>query len=68
MVRSWTGVLSPELGRVAFGWAILIILGALGLLAVLSPGTPEFAVTVLTLLIGLVFLGLVVALVRLVGR
>jgi hypothetical protein len=35
---------------------------------VLSPGTPEFAVTVLSLLVGLIFLGLVVALVKLAGR
>jgi hypothetical protein len=61
-------MLSPEAGRAAFGWAILIVLVAGGLLGVLSPGTPEFAVTVLTLLIGLIFLGMVVALVRLAGR
>ena len=61
-------MLSPEAGRAALGWALLIVLGAIGLLAVLSPGTPEFAVTLLTLLIGLIFLGMVVALVRLAGR
>jgi hypothetical protein len=46
----------------------LIVLGAVGLLAVLGPGTPEFAVTLLTLLIGLIFLGMVGALVRFAGR
>jgi hypothetical protein len=61
-------VLSPELGRVAFGWAILLVLGALGLLAVLAPGTPEFAITIVTLLIGMIFLGLVVALIKLGTR
>jgi hypothetical protein len=61
-------MLSPEGGRAAFGWAMLIVLSAVGLLAVLSPGTPEFAVTVLTLLIGLIFLAMVVALVRFTGR
>ena len=61
-------MLGPELGRAAFGWAIFIVVAALGLLLVLSPGTPEFAVTLLSLLIGLIFLGLVVALVRLAGR
>jgi hypothetical protein len=61
-------MLSPEAGRAAFGWAILIVLMAGGLLVVLSPGTPEFAVTALTLLVGLIFLGVVLALVRLVGR
>jgi hypothetical protein len=44
------------------------VVGALGLLAVLSPGTPEFAITVVTLLIGVIFLGIVVALIRLTAR
>jgi hypothetical protein len=61
-------MLSPEVGRAAFTWAILIVLGAVGLLAVLSPGTPEFAITLVTLLMGLVFLGIVVALIRLMAR
>jgi hypothetical protein len=61
-------MLSPDVGRAAFTWAILIVVGALGLLAVLSPGTPEFAITVVTLLIGVIFLGIVVALIRLTAR
>lgn len=61
-------MLSPELGRVAFRWAIFIILLAAGLLVTLSPGTPEFAVTVFTLLIGLLFVGLIAFCVRVVGR
>ena len=61
-------MLSPEMGRAAFGWAILIVLAAAVLLAVLTPGTPEFAVTLLTLLIGLAFLGIVVAYLRWLGR
>jgi hypothetical protein len=44
------------------------VLGAVGLLAVLSPGTPEFAITLVTLLMGLLFLGIVVALIRLMAR
>ena len=61
-------MLSPEIGRHAFGWAIFIVLVAGGLLATLSPGTPEFAITLLTLLIGLLFVGLLVACLRLLGR
>ncbi len=61
-------MLSPEVGRAAFTWAILLVIGAVGLLAVLRPGTPEFAITVVTLLIGLIFLGLVIALIRLGAR
>jgi hypothetical protein len=59
---------SPELGQAAFRWAIFIVLVAGGLLLTLTPGTPEFAVTVLTLLIGLALLGIVVACVRWLGR
>ncbi len=61
-------MLSPEVGRAAFTWAILLVIGAVGLLVVLRPGTPEFAITVVTLLIGLIFLGLVIALIRLGAR
>ena len=57
-------MISPELGRAAFRSAILIVLVALGLLVVLSPGTPEFAITVVTLAIGVLFMGLIFALVR----
>lgn len=55
---------SPELGRIAFRWAIFIVLVALALLATLRPGTPEFAITVFTLLIGLAFIGLIAACIR----
>jgi hypothetical protein len=61
-------MLSPEIGRAAFRWAIFVVLVAVGLLATLSPGTPEFAVTVLTLLIGLLFVGVIIFWVRVVGR
>lgn len=61
-------MLSPDVGRSAFRWAIWIVLVAVGLLATLRPGTPEFAITLLTLIIGLVFLGVVVALLRVLGR
>ena len=61
-------LLSPELGKVAFRLAMFIVLVAAGLLVTLSPGTPEFAVTVLTLLIGLAFLGVVILLIRVMAR
>jgi hypothetical protein len=60
--------MAPELGRAALRWALLIVLLALGLLLGLKPGTPEFAITLLTLLIGILFLGVVVAAVRFLGR
>jgi hypothetical protein len=61
-------MLSPEVGRHAFRWAMFIILVAGGLLATLRPGTPEFAVTLLTLIIGLLFVGVLVVCLRLLGR
>ncbi len=61
-------MLSPEVGRYAFRWAIFILLLAGGLLATLRPGTPEFAITLLTLLIGVLFLGVIVVFVRIIGR
>ena len=61
-------MLSPEIGRYAFRWAIFIVLLAVALLVGLRPGTPEFAITLLTLLIGLLFLGVIVVFVRIVGR
>jgi preprotein translocase subunit Sss1 len=61
-------MLSPEVGRYAFRWAMFIVLVAVGLLATLKPGTPEFAITVLTLLIGLLFVGVLVVCIRLIGR
>jgi hypothetical protein len=60
-------MISPEIGRAAFRSAMLIVLVALGLLIVLTPGTPEFAITVLTLVIGVLFMGLIFALVRFLG-
>src|SRR5437870_4101323 len=61
-------MLSPEVGRYAFRWAMFIVLVAVGLLATLRPGTPEFAITLLTLLIGVLFLGILVVCIRLIGR
>jgi hypothetical protein len=61
-------MLSPEIGRYAFRWAIFIVLVAGGLLATLRPGTPEFAITLLTLLIGLLFVGVLIVCIRLIGR
>jgi hypothetical protein len=61
-------MLSPEIAGAAFRWAIFIVLVAAGLLVTLTPGTPEYAVTVLTLLIGALFVGLIFVCVRVIGR
>lgn len=49
----------PEIGRVAIGWAAFLILASVVLLFTLTPGTPEFVITLFTLCLGLL-LGLIV--------
>jgi hypothetical protein len=49
----------PAVGRVALGWAAFLVLASGVLLLTLTPGTPEFVITLFTLCIGL-FLALVV--------
>jgi hypothetical protein len=61
-------VIGPETGRAAFRWALLIVLVAAGLLLVLRPGSAGFVITVFTLVIGLVFAGLVIVMNRLSSR
>jgi hypothetical protein len=56
--------MSPELGRAAFRLGMLIVAPAVGLLLVLTPGTAEHSITIVTLAIGLTFLAGVTLLVR----
>jgi flagellar biosynthesis component FlhA len=51
--------MTSQIGRVALGWAAFLVLGSVVLLFTLTPGTPEFVVTVFTLCLGLL-LGLIV--------
>jgi membrane protein DedA with SNARE-associated domain len=51
--------MTPQIGRVALGWATFLVLASVVLLLTLRPGTPEFVVTLFTLCLGLL-LGLVV--------
>jgi hypothetical protein len=52
--------LSPEVGRAAFPLGFVIVLVAGALLVMPRPGTPEFALTVLSLLIGPIFMGIII--------
>lgn len=49
----------PEIGRAVLGWAAFLVPASVILLFTLTPGTPEFVVTLFTLCLGLV-LGLIV--------
>jgi len=60
--------MDPQIGLAGFRIALFLILMAGGMLFFLQPGTPEFSITVVTLALGLIFAGIVIALVRLVGR
>jgi hypothetical protein len=51
--------MGPQIGRVALGWATFLVLASAVLLLTLTPGTPEFTVTLFTLCLGLL-LGLIV--------
>jgi flagellar biosynthesis component FlhA len=51
--------MTPQISRVALGWATFLVLASVVLLLTLTPGTPEFVVTLFTLCLGLL-LGLVV--------
>jgi predicted MFS family arabinose efflux permease len=51
--------MTPQISRVALGWATFLVLASVVLLLTLTPGTPEFVVTLFTLCLGLL-LGLIV--------
>ena len=60
--------MDPAIGQAGLRMAIFLILVAGVMLFFLDPGTAEFSITVVTLGIGLLFAGVVIALVRIVGR
>jgi hypothetical protein len=53
--------MTSQIGRVALGWAMFLVLASVVLLFTLTPGTPEFVVTLcLGLLLGLIVVAAVV--------
>ncbi len=60
--------MDPQVGRAGLRLAMFMIVMAGGMLLFLHPGTAEFAITVFTLLIGLLFAAIVVAFVTLLPR
>ena len=57
-------MIGPEMGRAAFRLGMTVTLPAVSLLFVVHPGTAAFAVTVLTVLIGVLFMAFIALLVR----
>ena len=60
--------MDPQIGQAGMRIALFLILAAGGMLFFLDRGTAEFSITVVTLGIGLVFAGIIIVLVRIVGR
>lgn len=56
--------MSPHLGQAAFRIAFFIVFVAGGLLFFLEPGSAEFVVSVVTLIIGLLFIVAIAVIVR----
>ncbi len=57
-------MLSPELGRAVFRIAFYMVLTSAVLLLLLRPGSAEFIVAALALIIGLIFVGIIALIVR----
>jgi hypothetical protein len=60
--------MSPQLGHAAFRVAFFITFVSLVLLFFERRGSPEFGVTVMTLVVGLLFIGMVTVFVRFLSR
>jgi hypothetical protein len=59
-------VISPELGRVAFRIAFTMFAVSAVFSFTLPPGTAEHVISVVTLVLGLAFMGIIFVLVRLI--
>ncbi len=57
-------MIDPEIGLLGFRIAIFIILVTVGCLFIVQPGSASYYVDLITLFIGLVFLGILIVLIR----
>ena len=60
--------MNPQLGKAWFQIAVFITIVAGGLLFFQRPGTAEFVISIATLALGLLFIGLVVIVIRFGSR
>ena len=60
-------MISPQLGRMAFRIAFMMVAVSTVMILVVAPGTAEYWISVLTLILGLAFAGIIFALVRFLG-
>jgi hypothetical protein len=61
---TWCSLVNPDAGRAWFRIATTITLVSAVLVFLTEPGTAERVVTVITLLLGLLFIGTIVLLIR----
>jgi hypothetical protein len=57
-------MISPQIGQIAFRIAFMMVGVSLVLIFILTPGSAEYWVSVLTLAMGVVFMGIIFLLVR----
>ncbi|MBL7201868.1 MAG: hypothetical protein ISS56_17145 [Anaerolineae bacterium] len=57
-------MIGPQLGRAAFRIAFMMVSVSAVLILVVTPGTAEFWISVLTLVVGLLFAAIIAVLVR----
>ena len=60
-------MLNPKLGQAAFRIAFMMVAVSLLMIFLLTPGTAEYVISVVTLVLGIVFMGLIFVLVRVIG-
>ena len=60
-------MISPQLGRMAFRIAFMMVAVSAVMIMVVTPGTAEYVVSVITLVLGIIFMGLIFILVRVIG-
>jgi hypothetical protein len=59
-------MISPQMGRAAFRIAFVMVALSIILIFVLTPGSAEYWVSVLTLVLGVLFMGIIFVLVRVI--
>jgi len=60
--------MDPQIGRAVFRIAFYIAFTAAALLLILKPGSAEFGVALLALLVGLIFIAVVIFVLRRLSR
>jgi hypothetical protein len=60
-------MISPQMGRIAFRIAFMMVSISAIMAFVLAPGSAEYWVSIVTLIMGILFMGIIFLLVRMLG-